>query len=115
MAGSVSRKLGTVTITSGGTNSTDIVANTMLLASITLPSSLAGAASFTIQKRDDINLTYTTVTAVSGGSDYIITLTASKTIPLDKNVVTGLGVFRLVANTAAAADLVIGINGVEAQ
>jgi hypothetical protein len=115
MAGSVSRKIGTVTISSGGINSTDIVGNTVLISSITLPSSLAGAASFTIQKKDDINLTYTTVTAVSSGSDYTITLAASKTIPLDKNIVTGLGVFRLVANTATAADLVIGINGVEAQ
>lgn len=103
------------TILSGATLSGVIDAQKCLVCNITAPSNLRGVTTVTITHSDQPDGTFTTLTTLSSGAaDYTITLTASKTIPLDTGLTAGLGYIKLVPNTAPNADLVLKIGVKEA-
>jgi len=111
-------------IASGASTGVEFDLSLGLPCSISIPASLANLTTITFT-RTTIAGFVTTLTNVATGSagalaDFVVTLTASKTIPLPQDVFKGIKSFKIQGGTlaspqAANADITFVINYVEAD
>jgi hypothetical protein len=105
----------TVTIANNGTTSAAIDTGLLSthsktqLVGITFPASMTSTA-MTVQRATTESGTYTVLREVGGASDYPITVTSEKTVPLDPRVFITAPWIKLVCGTAETGAKVITLH-----
>lgn len=97
-----------VTIANGQTTSAEIDLSGLQLVGVWIPAAITGT-TMTFTAATATGGTFSTIYEVAGAASYSITIGASRFIPIDPRVFSGLRYIKLVAGSAQAADRVITI------